>query len=66
MLKVGKSDESQRNMGRMFSDMEISLALQAEIDQGVASASTLGGISAPEVLSALESEPDRSKNIEYF
>ena len=51
-LKVKKSDKSQRNRDRRFRDMEIFLGIQAEIDQGLAG--PLVGISAPEVLTALE------------
>ena len=47
-------------------EMEIPPVLKAEIDRRLAKAIPLGGISISEVLTALGSEPKRSKNLEYF
>ena len=46
--------------------MEIRLEVQYEIGKGLTSDISLVGIAISEVLTALESGPERSKNIEYF
>ena len=45
--------------------VEIRLDLQAEIDQVVTNDSSLGDIPISEVLTELDSEVERSKNLEY-
>ena len=50
----------------MSREMEICLALQADIDQCLTNSSSLDGISGSEVLTALGSAPEWPKNIEYF
>ena len=66
MLNVEKSDNEQRKRDRMFAEMEICLDLQSEIDHGLISDCSLGAISISDVLNSSESEPEWSKNIEYF
>ena len=46
--------------------MEICVDVQSEIDQGPIGDKSIGGIHTSEVLNALESEPDGSRNMEYF
>ena len=45
-------------------DMEMRMGLKSEIDQGPLGGNSIGRISISEVLTALESEPERSKNTE--
>ena len=66
MLKAGKHDNAQRKRDRMFRGMGICMCLKFEIDHGLMGESSLGRISASEVLNSLESELEWPKNIEYF
>ena len=65
-LKVKKSDRAQRKRKRRFREMGICLELHSGIDHGLSCEGSFGGISTPEVLTALESEPMWYKNIEYY
>ena len=56
MLKVGKYDKAQMEMGRMFRGVEISMGLESAIDQGLLRGNSIGGIAIAEVLTALESD----------
>ena len=47
-------------------EMETCLSVQLEIDQCLIKAIDIGEISAPEVLSALETEHREPKILEYF
>ena len=46
--------------------MEICLEVQREVEQGQLPPSVLGEISMTEVLTALENEPEESKNLPFF
>ena len=49
-----------------FREMGSFLDLQSEIDLCLINGNSIGGIPAPEVLNASESEPEWSGNLEYF
>ena len=63
-LIAKKSGKAQRE--RRSKEMEICLDVQSAIDQCLINASSLGELPISGVLSALETEPDESKNLEYF
>ena len=52
--------------GGRFREMGICLDVRSEIDQCLINDNSLGKISISEVLIALGSEPEESKNTEYF
>ena len=67
-LRPQNRTRGQRKRERRFMEMEICLDLQSEISQGLINANSIwgGGGSISEAPNALESEPGRSKNTEYF
>ena len=65
-LKVRKSDKAQRRRDRMFAELEIFLGAQSGICQGLLGENSIWWVSISEFLTASESEPDWSKNMEYI
>ena len=50
----------------MFREMEMRLEVHGEVEQGLIHPSALGEISMSEALTALEDEPEESKNLPFF